>query len=76
MIYGHDGTIHGIQHLNVELDKNGQVVSVWFRCMALPFDQTIVESSRAKEMRNMSKDVNKKCKINAVDIDIEEEKEL
>jgi len=31
MIYGHDKTIHSTQKVNVELDKHGQVVAVWFR---------------------------------------------
>lgn len=37
VIYGHNGTIHGSQLLNVEVDQKGRVVSVWFRYMALPF---------------------------------------
>jgi len=53
MIYGHDGTIHDTKLVNVEVDKDGKVVSVWFRCCALPFDQTVVDESRANEMRAM-----------------------
>lgn len=49
--YGGNGTIHSTGLVNVEIDKNGKVVSVWFRCCMLPFDQTIVEKSRADEMR-------------------------
>jgi hypothetical protein len=51
--YGGDRTIHRTEELNVELDKTGKVVSVWFRCMALPFDQTVVDDERAAEMRAM-----------------------
>jgi hypothetical protein len=69
MIYGHDGTIHGTQKVNVEVDKDGKVVSVWFRCMALPFDQTIVGYDRAEEMRTMSERVNSQFRLNAVDIE-------
>ena len=70
MIYGHDGTIHGTQLLNVEVDaKTGEVVSVWFRCCALPFDVHKVGKDRADEMRRMSTSVNSTYKLNAVDID-------
>ena len=69
MIYGHDGTIHGTQKLNVEIDKKGNVVSVWFRCCALPFDVTVVEEDRANEMVDMSEGINKTVKLNAVDIE-------
>ena len=69
MIYGHDGTIHGTQKLNVEIDKKGSVVSVWFRCCALPFDVTVVEEDRANEMVDMSEGINKTVKLNAVDIE-------
>ena len=51
MIYGHDKTIHRTGEVNVELDKAGKVVSVWFRCMHLPFTQDIVDDRRAEEMR-------------------------
>ena len=69
MIYGHDGTIHGTQKLNIEIDKRGGVVSVWFRCCALPFDVTVVDEPRAIEMAHMSDDINKHVKLNAVDIE-------
>lgn len=53
-LYGHDKTIHRTTLLNVEVDgKTGEVVSVWFRCMALPFDVTKVAKSRADDMRQM-----------------------
>ena len=71
MIYGHDKTIHRTEKVNVELDKDGKVVSVWFRCMALPFDQTIVDPIRAREMREMYRH-NKGSipKLLAVDVDL------
>lgn len=43
------GTIHHTGEINVEL-RNNQVVSVWFRCMMLPFTETQVEAVRALEM--------------------------
>ncbi len=51
MIYGHNKTIHGTEFLDVETDKDGKVVSVWFRCMALPFKQTYVDMQRSKDMK-------------------------
>ena len=71
MIYGHNKTIHGSQKVNVELDKKGRVVSVWFRCCPLPFDATVVDKERAAEMMYMSAKVNKRAKLNAVDIEQE-----
>lgn len=69
MIYGHERTIHSTQKLNIEIDKRGSVVSVWFRCCPLPFDVTVVDEDRAIEMANMSDGVNKHSKLNAVDIE-------
>lgn len=55
--YGGDGTIHRTEQVNVERDpKTGEVVSVWFRCMALPFTDTVCDESRANDMRRMYKD--------------------
>lgn len=73
MIYGHNGTIHGTQMLNIETDEKGNVVSVWFRCMALPFNVTVVDRARADEMRKMSKRINSDYKLNAADVEITEE---
>ena len=50
--YGGNGTIHGTTDLDVET-RNGKVVAVWFRCCALPFNQTEVDKDRAKEMESM-----------------------
>jgi len=54
--YGHDKTIHRNESLDVEVDKNGQVVAVWFRCQALPFKQSDTNDQRAAEMRSMYAD--------------------
>jgi hypothetical protein len=35
--YGDGGTIHGTHTLDIELDEDGNVASVWFRCQLLPF---------------------------------------
>ena len=51
MRYGDDKTIHHTEHLHVETDAEGNVVSVQFRCMMLPFKQARVGPSRAREMR-------------------------
>lgn len=51
--YGANKTIHRTGHVDVEVDENGQVVAVWFRCQALAFKQSNVDSERAKEMKNM-----------------------
>ncbi len=50
--YGGNRTIHRTGEVNVELD-HGRVVSVWFRCRALPFTQHEVDSRRAGEMDRM-----------------------
>lgn len=67
MIYGHDKTIHRTTALDVETYK-GKVVSVWFRCMALPFQQDEATEERANEMERMSKEINEKEEIHAIDI--------
>jgi hypothetical protein len=51
--YGAGGTIHRTGHLDVETDSAGDVVSVWFRCQLLPFQQRRVERVRADEMRSV-----------------------
>ena len=57
MLYGHDKTIHQTTEVNVELDKQGRVVSVWFRCAPLPFTQDRVDDDRAREMDRMYADM-------------------
>jgi hypothetical protein len=51
--YGDGGTIHSTGYVDVGVDSNGQVVSVWFRCQPLPFRQTDCGKGRADEMRRM-----------------------
>lgn len=66
-IYGYNGTIHHTQKLNIEKSESGEVVSVWFRCLALPFDVTTVDGERVKEMRRLSYDINSRVDLQAVD---------
>lgn len=68
MIYGYGGTIHGTEHLDIEVDADGSVVSVWFRCMALPFQQTLVGRDRAAEMNSMYKNKVDLKRLQAVDV--------
>lgn len=49
--YGDDNTIHSSGYVDVEVDSEGKVVSVWFRCALVPFKQTSVDETRAREMR-------------------------
>ena len=52
--YGDGGTIHDTGALDVEVDKKGNVVAVWFRCQMLPFRQEDVDKHRAKDMRGIT----------------------
>lgn len=67
-VYGNRGTIHHTEHLDVEVDKNGKVVAVWFRCALLPFQQHNVDDTRAVEMR-LSQDNLARLKNVTVEID-------
>ncbi len=50
--YGAGGTIHHSGQVNVERDpETGAVVSVWFRCSALPFTDDVTDPARADSMR-------------------------
>jgi hypothetical protein len=49
--YGDGGTIHRTTHIDIEVDPDGYVVGVWYRCRQLPFRATIVSRERAAEMR-------------------------
>ncbi len=51
--YGDDRTMHGSMFVDVEVTAGGTVVSVWFRCMPLPFKQIFVDNQRMKEMEEM-----------------------
>jgi hypothetical protein len=52
-IYGDNRTIHRNESLDVEVDEDGKVVAVWFRCQALPFVQCNALPGRAEEMKRM-----------------------
>ena len=67
MNYQREKTIHKSTILNVETDTDGNVVSVWYNCVALPFSQSAVDSDRAKEMQRMSNEINKSIRINGID---------
>jgi len=51
--YGGDRTIHRNNAVDVEVDKDGNVVSVWFRCQPIPFNQSLSDDRRAEEMRRL-----------------------
>ena len=70
--YGDHGTIHHTEHLHVETDKKGRVVSVWFRCLQLPFEQVQVNTERADDMTRATRDVQKRVRIQAVDVLMDE----
>jgi len=52
--YGFNKTIHRTGALEVEVDDQGRVVAVWFRCMMLPFKQHKVDQERAHDMETAS----------------------
>lgn len=56
--YGGNGTIHHTGYVDVEVDKKGKVVAVWFRCMMIPFKQANVDKERANEMERAYKESN------------------
>ena len=56
--YGSNNTFHRDEEVDVEVDKNGKVVSVWFRCMQLPFKQINVNVDRAKSIKSSDKPFN------------------
>ena len=68
-IYGGENTIHRTKLLNIEIDRwTGKVVSVWFRCLHLPFDVTSVDKNRSKEMKRVYEE-NEPVKINAIEVE-------
>jgi hypothetical protein len=72
-IYGRNKTIHRTKILNIEInEKTKEIVSVWFRCMPLPFDIHLINKSRVNEMKEMYKK-NNIPKINAIEIEENEE---
>lgn len=68
-IYGRNNTIHHTKLLNIEVDKKtNEIVSVWFRCMSLPFDVHKVDKYRTDEMKRHYEE-NKPVQINAIEIE-------
>lgn len=53
--YGKGNTVHQNSYLDVEVDENGLVVALWYRCMPLPFKQHQVTKERAREMTDFYK---------------------
>ena len=52
--YGDGDTIHQTTDVSIERDPaSGAVVAVWFRCLPLPFTDTVCDTERADEMRRM-----------------------
>lgn len=66
--YGGTRTIHRTGWLDVEVDSHGQVVAVWFRCLALPFKQSNVDTRRAGEMRGMYQDARYTMEIESINV--------
>ncbi len=66
--YGYERTIHRTTTVDVELGPDGDVVSVWFRCMMIPFTQHKVSAQRADEMRRAFASF--KGELLAVDVEI------
>lgn len=54
--YSGERTIHRNGELDVELDKDGHVVAVWYNCQVLPFRESVADDRRADEMRRMYSD--------------------
>lgn len=66
--YGFYGTVHSTEHLSVEVDQQGQVVAVWFRCQALPFKQSPANTARSTEMNRMYGDGSTMPRLIAVEV--------
>lgn len=49
--YGGMGTIHSTRGLDVEVDQQGNVVAVWFRCSMLPFTQFAARGNNYKGLK-------------------------
>jgi hypothetical protein len=75
MRYGDKGTIHQSEMLDIETDERGNVVGVWFRCLALPFRQVRVDENRADQMRAIYQqtDGNIYPKIKAIEVTLKSE---
>lgn len=47
--YGGDKTLHNTGTVDVQLNKDGDVVAVWFRCRMLPFTQSLTAGELPKQ---------------------------
>jgi hypothetical protein len=68
--YGDNRTIHSSTKIQIEQDVEGNVVSVWFRCLTIPFEVVTVGEARGKEMLESTKRTNKDYKLHAVKMEI------
>lgn len=65
--YGDGGTIHHDNILDIEV-RNGEVVSVWFRCQMLPFRVDKVDRERANEMKKAHAEYGSKVRLTGVEV--------
>jgi hypothetical protein len=49
--YGDGGTIHSTEQLDIDTDKDGNVIAVWFRCQLLAFQQVRCDERRTEDLR-------------------------
>lgn len=47
-VYGHSGTIHATEDLDIVMNERGEVTAVWFRCQELPFNVSRRAGERAR----------------------------
>jgi hypothetical protein len=47
--YGNGGTIHHSGTIDIDVDTNGNVVEVWFRCLTLPFRVSFLDERGGRE---------------------------
>jgi hypothetical protein len=51
--YGDGGTIHNTTTLDIDTDKDGNVIAVWFRCQLLAFNQVRCDDRRTEDLRGV-----------------------
>lgn len=54
--YG-EHTIHSTGHLDVEVDDEGNVIAIWYRCITLPFRQVNISNERKLSLSNSMPDI-------------------
>lgn len=47
--YGNGGTIHHSGTIDIDVDKSGHVIQVWFRCRTLPFRVSFLDEYGDRE---------------------------